>query len=77
MGPHGEKHRASRLAERNLGSHKRHFTHIPDTPNIVADALSRSVEENNEAWEGKVIPAKQLAKTISAIAGEPDVTPLG
>lgn len=37
---------------------------------MVADALSRSTEENNVAWEGKVIPPAQLAGMMAPIRVE-------
>jgi hypothetical protein len=43
------------------------FTHIQGVKNVVADALSRHVKENNVTWEGKVIPPFQVKLAASAM----------
>ena len=44
--------------------------HIPGTTNIVADALSRPVDDNNCKWKGKVFPNQMIAYAKNEISFE-------
>lgn len=50
--------------------HNLRFEHLAGIDNVVANAHSRSVRENNAGWEGKVIPADALAPIRLVGTGE-------
>lgn len=56
--------RLARWSE-TLGNCRLTLTHLPGKDNIVADALSRSVDKMNDDWAGKVIPPKMIASLLS------------
>lgn len=57
-----------------LMTHNITFTHIDGQSNVVADALSRHILENNDKWEGKVIAEKLIlnaAACMLRVVGRP------
>ena len=68
---------SERLAGWNetLGTFNFRLRHIPGSQNVVADALSRPVDDNNRAWTGKVFPETATASDMAEIANPPRATP--
>lgn len=58
---------SERLARWNetLASHQLTITHLPGKENIVADALSRSIDKMNDDWSGTVIPPSMIASLLT------------
>lgn len=54
--------RLARWSE-TLSSHHLVLTHLPGKDKIVANALSRHIDENNDEWVGKVFPERQTKET--------------
>jgi hypothetical protein len=49
--------------------------HIPGPTNIVADALSRHIEQNTLAWRGQVFPDEAFPYSIAHLQTEVGATP--